>query len=122
MLEQEITRVKKVLENTQSQLDSLKAEKQNLSKEVTQSVAKIARLEDELADEKLKCEHSAFDLQEQLKVERKLREISEERLSNLRTRYENQFPNVGIGAEIERNPVSGDMKNRAEHQLLLEVI
>ena len=122
MLEQEIIRVKKVLEDTQSQLDSLKAEKQNLSKEVTQSVAKIATLEDELADEKLKREHSAFDLQEQLKVERKLREISEERLANLRTRYESQFPNVGIGAEIERNPASGDMKNRAEHQLLLEVI
>ena len=110
------------MDNTQSQLDSLKAEKQNLSKEVTQSVAKIATLEDELADEKMKCEHSVFDLQEQLKVERKLREISEERLTNLRTRYEGQFPNVGIEAEIERNPASGDMKNRAEHQLLLEVI
>ena len=122
MLEQEIIRVKKVLEDTQSQLDSLKAEKQNLSKEVTQSVAKIATLEDELADEKLKREHSAFDLQEQLKVERKLREISEERLLNLRTRYENQFTNVGIGGEIERRFASGDMKNRAEHQLLLEVL
>ena len=122
MLEQEIIRVKKVLEDTQSQLDSLKAEKQNLSKEVTQSVAKIATLEDELADEKLKREHSAFDLQEQLKVERKLREISEERLLNLRTRYENQFTNVGIRAEIERSTASGDMKNRAEHQLLLEVL
>ena len=122
MLEQEIIRVKKVLEDTQSKLDSLKAEKQNLSKEVTQSVAKIATLEDELADEKLKREHSAFDLQEQLKVERKLREISEERLLNLRTRYENQFTNVGIGGEIERRSASGDMKNRAEHQLLLEVL
>ena len=122
MLEQEIIRVKKVLENTQSQLDSLKAEKQNLSKEVTQSVAKIATLEDELADEKLKREHSAFDLQEQLKVERKLREISEERLANLRIRYENQFPNVGTGAEIDIKSASGDMKNRAEHQLLVEVL
>ena len=122
MLEQEIIRVKKVLENTQSQLDSLKAEKQNLSKEVTQSVAKIATLEDELADEKLKREHSAFDLQEQLKVERKLREISEERLANLRIRYENQFPNVGIGEETERSSASGDIKNRAEHQLLVEVL
>ena len=122
MLEQEIIRVKKVLEDTQSQLDSLKAEKQNLSKEVTQSVAKIATLEDELADEKLKREHSAFDLQEQLKVERKLREISEERLLNLRTRYENQFTNDGNGAEIERRSASGDRKNRAEHQLLLEVV
>ena len=85
------------------------------------SLCGLARL-DELADEKLKREHSAFDLQEQLKLERKLREISEERLANLRITYENQFPNVGTGAEIDIKSASGDMKNRAEHQLLVEVL
>ena len=125
LLEQEIVRTKKVLESTQSQLDILKAEKKNLAVEVTESVAKIASLEDELADEKLKHEHSSLDLQEQLDKERKLRRISEERLAHMRARHDKELSNSRTGnastLNNEKKSVSGVLKNKSDHQLLIEV-
>ena len=124
LLEQEICRLKKGLEDTQSQLDTIKAEKKNLKHEVTESVAKIASLEDELADEKLKREHSSFDLQDQLDNERKLRQISEERLASLRARYEKDISNIRLVTDnkVKDEMEKGEgMKNETEHELVIEV-
>ena len=84
-------------------------------------MAKIASLEDELADEKLKREHFSSDLEEQLDKERKLRQISEERLMNLKARYEKEksmprTSNLENGEKEER-----DFYNKTEHKLLIEV-
>ena len=120
-MEQEISRVKRILDSTQSQLDELKEEKKTLANEVTESVAKIALLEDELADEKLKREHFSCGLEEQLDKERKLRQISEERLINLRSRYEKEksMPRPSYSENGEKT--DSNIYNKTEHQLLIEV-
>ena len=120
-LEQEISRVKRILESTQLQLDEIKEEKKTLANEVTESVARIATLEDELADEKLKREHFSYDLQEQLDKERKLRQISEERLSNLKSRYdqEKSKPRSSNLENVDKD--QGHSYSKTEHQLLIEV-
>ena len=120
-LEQEISRVKRILESTQSQLDELKEEKKTLANEVTESVARIANLEDELADEKLKREHFSYDLQEQLDKERQLRKISEERLSHLKSKYDQEktkFRSLHLD-ETDNNETH--QYSKTEHQLLIEV-
>ena len=125
LLEQEIVRVKKILESTQSHLDEIKAEKKHLANEVTESVAKIATLEDELADEKLKREHSSFDLQDQLERERKLRQILEERLASLKTRHEKEISKSGnVNSNTDNQELRNDgkdIKRKTDHQLLIEV-
>ena len=102
------------MEDTQSQLDELKAEKKNLAHEVTESVAKIASLEDELADEKLKQGRSSLDLQDQLDNERKLRLIADERLASLRARYEKDVS----CSRLDEKKAGND---KTEQQLLFEV-
>ena len=103
------------------QLDEIKEEKKTLANEVTESVARIATLEDELADEKLKREHFSYDLQEQLDKERKLRQISEERLSNLKSRYdqEKSKPRPSNLENVDNH--QGHSYSKTEHQLLIEV-
>ena len=117
--------MKKILDSTQSHLDEIKVEKKHLANEVTESVAKIASLEDELADEKLKREHSSFDLQDQLEREKKLRQILEERLSSLKTRYEKELSKSGNSNWDSDNPGlrndGKDAKRKTDHQLLIEV-
>ena len=124
MLDQEIGRLKKSLDATQLQLDETKAEKKNLENEVTKSAVKIASLEDELVEEKLKHEHSSTDLQAQLDDERKRRKVIDERLANLRSRYQKNITN---GCPMTENSGSDEIKevvdveNKTENQLLLEV-
>ena len=55
--------MKKILESTQSHLDEIKAEKKHLANEVSESFAKIATLEDELADEE-ECEDEVEAVEE----------------------------------------------------------
>ena len=124
MLDQEISRLKKSLDATQTQLDAIKAEKKNLAHEVTESAAKIASLKDELVDEKLKHEHSSSDLQAQLHEETKRRKVIEERLANLRSRYEKSVANGRIAIENKGDGVVGnafDTEHQTESQQGIEV-
>lgn len=109
------------MESTQSQLDELKEEKKTLANEVTESVARIATLEDELADEKLKREHFSYDLQEQLDKERQLRKISEERLSHLKSKYDQEKTKSRSSHMDVTDNNETHQYSKTEHQLLIEV-
>ena len=119
-MEQEISRVKRILESTQSQLDEIKEEKKTLANEVTESVARIATLEDELADEKLKREHFSYGLQEQLDKERQLRKIAEERLSHLKSKCDQESNKSRLYLDDTENNETHQY-SKTEHQLLIEV-
>ena len=124
MLDQEISRLRKSLDATQLELDAIKAEKKNLAHEVTESAAKIASLKDELVDEKLKHGHLSSDLQAQLHEETKRRKVIEERLANLKSRYEKSVANGRLAIESAGGGVIGtvfDTENQTESQLCIEV-